>query len=170
MDMTPLFTAFRHVPRDDGALLAARPPRLPAKVLARVLGASLDRQLAAGVAPESSALLAARARQVVAISWRRSLARNWEHLLRAAAELQGAHHPARPLRCAQIIAAEPAVRELVRHLTVPLPVASRGVAMATVLLTDAGSPVYSRLGPVSLAAALDEATAQLDPAIALMTA
>jgi hypothetical protein len=153
-----------------GDPLAVRPSRLTSRVLARLLGASLDRQLAAGHAPESSPLLAERAQHIVAIRTRQELARNWENLLRVARQTHGTHHPARPIRSERVVAAESAVRELVRRLTVPLPVAARGIAMATALLTDASGPVYNPRSRVSLAAALEVATAQLDPALPLMSA
>jgi hypothetical protein len=152
-----------------GNPLAMRPSRVTDRLLARTLGASLDRQLAAGRAPESSPLLAARAQRIVSIRSRRQLARNWENLLRAARRTHGPYYPALPISSDQIIAAEPAVRELVLRMTAPLPVPARGVAMAGVLLTDALGPVYSRRSPDTLAAALEAAIAQLDPALPLMS-
>jgi hypothetical protein len=133
-----------------------------------MLGASLDVKLAAGRTPESSPLLAARAQHIVAIRTRRELARHWEHLLRAARRGYGTYHPALPICSDRIIAAEPAVRELVRCMTAPLPVTARGVAMATALLTDALSPVYNPRSRDTLAAALEATIAQLDPALPLM--
>jgi len=135
----------------------------------RLLGASLDRQLAAGREPESSALLAARARHIVALHNRQRLARDWENLLRAARRPRGLYHPAIPVRGDRIVAAEPAVRELARCMTAPLPVPARGVAMAAVLLTDALGPVYNPHSKASLTAALEAAIAQLDPALPLMS-
>ncbi|HWG15841.1 MAG TPA: hypothetical protein VG268_21455 [Streptosporangiaceae bacterium] len=44
-------------------------------MLARMFGATLDRQLAAGHVPESGRLLAVRAQQIVALPRRRELAR-----------------------------------------------------------------------------------------------
>jgi hypothetical protein len=145
-----------------------RPSRPIDRLLARILGASLDRQLAAGRTPESSPLLAARAQHIVAIRSRQEAARNWENLLRVARRGHGTYHPALPICGDRIIAAEPAVRELARYLTAPLPVAACGVAMATGLLTDALSPVYNSRSRVTLAAALEAAIAQLDPALPLM--
>jgi hypothetical protein len=152
-----------------GDPLAIRPSRLTDRLLARMLGASLDRQLAAGRTPESSPLLAARAQRIVAIRSRRQLARNWENLLRAARRTHGTHYPALPISSDEIIAAEAGVRELVRRITAPLPVAARGVAMAGVLLTDALGPVYRRRSPVTMAAALEAAITQLDPALPLIS-
>jgi hypothetical protein len=151
-----------------GNPLAMRPSRPTDWMLARILGASLDRQLAAGRAPESTPLLAARAQHIVAIASRRRLAGNWENLLQVAQGGHGSHHPAVPVRSDSIVAAEPAVRELVRCMTAPLPVAARGVAMATELLTDGLGPVYNPYSQVSLASALEAAIAQLDPAVPLM--
>jgi hypothetical protein len=152
-----------------GDPLAMRPSLITDRLLTRTLGASLDRQLAAGRTPESSPLLAARAQRIVAIRSRQQMARNWESLLRAARRAHGTHYPALPISSDWIIAAEPAVRELVQRMTAPLPVAARGVAMAGVLLTDAIGPVYSRRSPVTLADALEAAIAQLDPALPLMS-
>jgi hypothetical protein len=153
-----------------GDPLAVRRSRLTDRLLARLFGASLDRQLAAGRAPESSALLAARAQHIVALRSRRRLARNWENLLRRARHAHGAYNPAIPVRGDRLIAAEPDVRELVRRMRAPLPVPARGVAMATALLTDAISPVYNpRGGDDSLAVALEAVIAELDPALPLMS-
>lgn len=152
----------------SGDPLLLRPSRLADRLSARLLGASLDRRLAAGHLPESSPLLAVRAQRIVAIGCRRELARDWERLLRTARRVHGTYHPTRPIRSAQVIAAEPAVRELVRRVAAPLPVAARGVAMATVLLTDAGSPVYNPHSRVCLSTALAAATEQLDPALPLL--
>jgi hypothetical protein len=152
-----------------GGPLAMRPSRVADRLAARVLGASLDRELAAGRAPEASPLLAARAQRVVAIRHRRELARNWENLLRIARRRAGTYHPALPVSSDRLVAAEPAVRELVRCLTTPLPVAARGAALATALLTDALGPVYNPRSRVTLDEALAAAIAQLDPALPLMT-
>ena len=157
------------------------PCRFGDGILARVFGASLDEALAAGWPPETSRLLAARARLIVSLPERAATARNWEHVLvvahRAPARRVVSHGPAGqvpagavPVRADQVLAAEPAIRDLMNRLTARLPVPARGVAMARVLLTDAGSPVYSRRARIALAAALEAAAAQLDPARPLMPA
>jgi hypothetical protein len=146
------------------------PSRLADRMLARALGASLDHQLAAGWPPESTRLLAARARDIVALPRRARLAGNWDHLLRVARRAPSRRTGAVPLRAAAILAAEPAIRELMERLTAPLPVGAQGVATAAVLLTDPTSPVYSGRGPDSLADLLQAAITQLDPARPLMCA
>jgi hypothetical protein len=148
--------------------LVPRPSRFTDRVLAHVFGASLDRQLAAGAAPEMTQILAARAQDIVSLPRRRALARNWEHLSKVARNGNPQRTPAAPIQAGRIAAAEPAIRDLISRLTTPLPVTAQGVAMASVLLTDATGPVYRRRGPVTLDAALAAATAQLDPALPLM--
>ena len=151
------------------------PRRFGDDILARVFGASLDTLLAVGCAPESSRLLTARARQLVSLHERRSLARSWEHLLRVArhaprtrTSLSLAAAAAVPVRAERIVMAEPAIRDLIGRLAAPLPVPARGVAMARLLLSDATGPVYSRRSRADLTAEIEAAAAQLDPALPLM--
>jgi hypothetical protein len=150
-----------------GDPLVIRPVRLADRLLARALGASLDQQLATGTPPESSRLLAARAQEIVSLSHRQSLARSWDHLLRVAGRAPSLRTPAVPLNADAILAAEPAIRELVERLIAPLPVPAQGVAAATIPLTNATSPVYGRPSPdarAGLAGLLGDAINQLDPA------
>lgn len=160
-------------------------------MLARAFGASLDRQLAAGRSPEATLLLASRAQDIVSLPSREAVAGNWEHLLRVArrspsgrpavtsgrspvisgrSPVVSRRSPVIPVCGDLIAAAEPAIRELMRCLTVPLPVRAQGVAMASILLTDGAGPVYNRRGPVTLTAALEAAMTQLDPDLPLMQA
>jgi hypothetical protein len=156
-----------------GGPAALQPRRLSDRMLAHVFAASLDESLAAGCPPESSRLLAARARDIVGLGKRRSLAGHWEHLLRVARRTppgtwSHARQPAVPVCADEIVAAELVIRDLMTQLTLPLPVPARGVAMARALLTDPRSPVYRRQAAVALTAAVAAATAQLDPALPLM--
>jgi hypothetical protein len=144
------------------------PYRLIDKVAARALGGSLDRQLARGREPEDGRLLAARAQDIVALRVRERLARDWERLLYRAARPAPALRNAVPLRRGPILAAEPAITELASLLRAPLPVSARGVAMARLLLTDAGGPLYWSAAPESLPVALRAAITRLDPALPLM--
>jgi hypothetical protein len=151
-----------------GDPLVIRPGRLADRLLARALGASLEQQLATGCPPESSRLLAARAQDIVSLAHRESLARSWDHLLCVANRAPTLRTPAVPLNATAILAAEPAIRELMERLTAPLPVPAQGVAAATIPLTNATSPVYGRQSPDALAGLLDDAINQLDPARPLM--
>lgn len=95
------------------------------------------------------------------------MAGDWDHLIEVARRGQPNRTRAIGIRAGLIAAAEPAIGELVRRLTTPLPVRAQGVAMASVLLTDATGPVYRGNSPVTLAAALEAAIAELDPALPL---
>ena len=155
------------VSTDPAAPWAVHRARATDRLLARMFGASLDRRLAAGQAPEATRLLAVRAQQIVALRRRRELARNWEHLLAAAT---GGPRRPRALLCRdRIVAATAEVRDLAGHLRTPLPVAANGVAAARALLTDATGPVYNRRDPTALETRLREISALLDPAAPLQS-
>jgi hypothetical protein len=151
-------------------LLDIQPYRIRDWVTSRALGASLDRHLAAGHAPEQTRLLAARAQDIVAPRRREALARHWEHALAKAAQPPSASYSVAPLARGPVLAAEPVIRELAWLLRAPQPVTARGVAMARLLLTDAGSPLYRRAAPGSLPAELRSAIAQLGAARSPMAA
>ena len=72
----------RHVLlRDDQGRLALRRLRPWHRVLARCAAVRLDRELAAGASPETSASLAARAIQLTSMKFRRDLARSVRRIL-----------------------------------------------------------------------------------------
>jgi len=154
-------------PGGSGAFVAW-PRRLRDQLMARMLGSSLDRELAAGRPPESARLLAARAEDIVSLPRRQVLARNWERVLAMARRPPGGGS-ARVLLCRdRIAAAEPEVREMMARLLAPLPVAAPGIAAVSVLLTDATGPLYNRRNHTALVALLRAATVQLDPAASLL--
>jgi len=159
-----------------GDRFALPPRRLADGLLARLFGASLDESLAAGRPPEYSRLLAARARDIVSLRRRRSLADSWEHMLRVSRRAPRARRAGSPAAAAavpvcadRIVAAEPVIRDLMNRLAAPLPVPARGVAMARVLLTDATSPVYNRRADIALGDAVAAAATALDPALPLFS-
>jgi hypothetical protein len=148
--------------------MVIRPAGITGRLLARLLGASLDRRLATGTRPESGRLLAIRAQQIVALRSRRELARHWEHLLAVAARQPRPGAPA-PLCQDRILAAGDDVRDLAARLRAPLPVPAAGVAAAQVLLTDAAGPVYNRRNGASLTAQLHRISTELDPGLPLQS-
>lgn len=145
-----------------------RPAGITGRALARLFGTSLDRRLASGDVPESDRLLATRAQQIVALRWRRELARHWERLLEVAAR-QPRGGSRVPLCRDQILGAGDDVLDLAAHLRAPLPVRAAGVAAAHVLLTDATGPLYNRRNGTALTAQLRRITAQLDPGLPLQS-
>ena len=144
-----------------------REVRVPLRVLvgAALLGASLDDKLAEGHAPDTSPLLAARAQSLVSLTKRRALADNWLALLVEARGPVKLLNPSVPLVRGRIIAAQAQIEALAEALLAPMPT-SRGVAMASSLLSDGSGPIYNSACSVDLASMLCEIIAHLDPVTA----
>lgn len=147
-------------------MLEIRRPSAADRLLARLKSASLDRELAAGLPPESSRLHAARASYLASPSFRTELADNWEHILQIGIGRASPGHGRFVLRFDRIAEAEPQIRELIGLLRAPQPVSARGVATASLLVTDGTGPLYNRLlpGETVLSDAVAAAAAMLDPA------
>jgi hypothetical protein len=133
------------------------------RLLARVRASSLDRQLAEGRSPGSSPALVIRARQIVSPAGRRELAQRWQHVLDLAGRPPVPLTSRGPLCRDRIAAAERDVREMLALLTGVQPIAARGAAMASVLLSDGTGPLHNRRSPLDLAAEVRQATSQMDP-------
>ena len=141
----------RHVLlRDDLGRLALRRLRPWHRVLARCTAARLDRELAAGTSPETSARLAARAMQLTSTKVRRELATSVQRILAAAGEPPAAMlapaaavRPARiPLIGARISQSAVPLAHLADCLAAPGPIPVQGVAMISRLLADGTGPLY----------------------------
>jgi hypothetical protein len=141
----------RHVLlRDDLGRLTLRRLRPWHRVLARCAAARLDRELAAGTPPESSAGLAARAMALTSAKVRRELAASVQRILAAAGQPQAATlSPAAAVRSARIPVNRARIRqsavllaELAGCLAAPGPVPVQGVAMVSRLLADGTGPLY----------------------------
>ena len=135
---------------DEQGHFALRRLRPWHRLLARCAAPRLDRELAAGASPESSALLAARAMQLTSVKSRRALAASLQRILAAAGRSPAdvpsgtvAIHPPRVSLCLERISqsAGPLAR-LAGSLAVPGPVPVQGVAMASQLLADGTGPLY----------------------------
>jgi hypothetical protein len=144
------------------------------RLLARVLAASLDRQLADGVRPERSAVLAARAMALTSAGYRRALAASLRRMLAASvapgsrplslspARSAGAGiHPYVPLRRDRIAGAAEELAGLAECLTARRPVPARGVALVSQLLADGGGPLYRAASGDDLGARLERAAQAL---------
>jgi hypothetical protein len=113
-------------------------------VASTVLASALDRQLAQGCAPESSVLLAARARTLVSPSVRATYAGFWQHLLTRAALLPASRSLRGPFNREAIGACTARMADVQRGLAAEGPVSARGVAMVSRLLGDGTGPLYNR--------------------------
>jgi hypothetical protein len=135
------------------------------RILLRILGATLDRQLAAGCPPETNRLLALRAQELASWRFRSALAWHWQNLL-AVVERGTARVPLCRIRIADAV---PDVREMCDALILWRPTPARGVAMASMLLRDGTGPLYNPESTVDIHEALRETIAELDPTTRLVT-
>lgn len=136
--------------------MTRRPPDPPAPVLpgarhwilvlrVRWSRGRLDRELAAGTAPESSPELQLRAGQLIAPRSRRALATVIAHLLDAAEEPPGVlerEAPARALNRAAVRRARSELLAVAALLSGDGPVSIRTAARAQVLACDERGPLY----------------------------
>jgi hypothetical protein len=131
-------------------LAIAGPLRWRDRLAARWHANQLDLALAAGISPEDTAALAARARWLCELRRRRAMANSFRRIVREA----GLDAPPSWVRVSPprrtVIAAASAVTDLADQLLVPGPVAARGVAQAWLLLTDGTGPLYGPTSDTSL--------------------
>jgi hypothetical protein len=160
---------------DDLGRLTLRRLRPWHRLLAHCLSARLDRDLAEGVRPESSAPLAARAMALTSLTFRRELAANIRRMLATAGRLPVAVGPRQAAKRSHSVAGPPHVplygprirrftpglAELADHLAVPGPVPAQGVAMVTRLLADGTGPVYRKAARDDLGAIIERASEAL---------
>ena len=146
--------------------VATRPATAVERVAARVRATRLDRDLAAGESPDSTAALALRAQVLVRPSMRRALAHGVQRLLAEAASEApprciGARVFVRPER---ILRVTDELRLLIDHLLTPGPVPARGVALVRLLLSDGAGPLYYGPGnDAELRAVILAAVEHLEP-------
>lgn len=123
----------------------------------------LDRWLAEGVDPRTSATLAVRARKLTSPRSRKRTADGLAGALRRAKDTTpGITAAVRP-DVRELLDAAPVLTALGRRLRGSDPVTAQGVAMLRGLLTDAGSALYRPSGPGELASRLRAAAAALEP-------
>jgi hypothetical protein len=138
--------------------------RIRDRLLAHWRALDLDEQLAAGRSPGTDRVRAVRAGMLIAPAHRRRLAASWADLLARTTGPAARRLPVGvPLQRARIDAAREDIQRLVDALRAAGPASARGVALATLLLTDGTGPVYQRASPVDLPAALQAAVRHLDP-------
>ncbi len=134
-------------------------------LLAHLRSLTLDAELAAGTAADTHRLRQVRARQLTSPRRRATLAAQWDELLlRCTAGAAGQRRAAAiPVQQRQIIAAAQQIRRLTGALGARTPVAVRGVAMASLLLTDGKGPVYNPAAAHRLQRSVRDALDYLEP-------
>jgi hypothetical protein len=142
------------------SLVVARRARLRDRFTVRLRARDLDRALAAGVPAESTPALALRARRLTGLADRRSKAASFHRLLRAAsADITLSHASIPP--APSVTAAADALSRLAEALARPGPIAPRGAAEATLLLSDGIGPLYNAKSRTSLESYAQKALADL---------
>ncbi len=124
--------------------------RLADRLKARLRSHELDRALASGAPAESTPALALRARRLTALSDRRAKAATYRRVLREASEEVSRSCARITPRRERVVAASPALSRLADALAQPGPVAARGAAQASLLLTDGTGPLYNSANQASL--------------------
>jgi len=155
--------------RDDLGRLTLRRLRPWHWLRARCAAARLDRELAAGASPETSALLATRAMQLTSMKFRRDLATNLQRILAAAGQpsagrpspTAGVHPPRIPVCRARISRSADPLAMLAGSLAAPGPVPVRGVALISQLLADGAGPLYQQACGDDLGNIIEKATRAL---------
>jgi len=157
---------------DDLGRLTLRRLRPWHRLLAHCMAARLDRDLAGGARPESSALLAARAMRLTSMAFRQELATSLRRVLVTAGcppvpsqpSLSAARTPAHlgaphvPVYRPRITRFTSGLAELADDLVMSGTVPAQGVAMVTRLLADGTGPFYRRACPDDLGAAIGRAS------------
>ncbi|MGZ4286615.1 MAG: hypothetical protein ACXVW5_20655 [Solirubrobacteraceae bacterium] len=175
MQMLVLFTALRPRPRiwiPRRERIASPPGSLGQRAGTRRIcdvvivlwrAERLDRQLAAGVRPRASSVLALRAQR---ITGRRSRVRVANGLARAVRDVQamtpGFSAAVRP-HPGDVLSARTVLRTLEIRLRGPEPVSARGMALLSQLLTDGSSALYRPDERGALGSQLRAAAAALEP-------
>jgi hypothetical protein len=146
--------------RNPGCVLVER-SRAATRVRARVRAHALDRELAEGAPPDSSAGLELRAHDLIGSRARLDLALGIRRLL------DEAGHPLRPLSfsvpiCRRKVRRSSSTLEaLADRLVADEPLDARGLAQLRLLLRDGGGPVYLMPAADDLEPALERVMAAL---------
>jgi len=134
-----------------------RGPHRHDRIVARLLAAWIDRDLARETVSLSTVTHAARAGQWTSGRSRRSLARSLDLLVERAERAAPSHISAAILPCReQVRDALPEIMAISARLRTAEPVDARGIAMLRAVLGDGGGPCYVRSHPGALTGRLQE--------------
>jgi hypothetical protein len=126
-----------------------------ARLLARARARALNRALAGGASPDSSASLSLRAQALIGISRRVDLAGELRSIARTAGQPVRRFDPILPVP-GHVRLASDLVEEVAEMLEGPAPVQARGVARLELLLRDGAGPLYAPRGGPALRGALQD--------------
>ena len=147
----------------DADFVVSQPCRIRARVMARAGAWWLDRALARGACPDTSAPLSLRAHRLIGLGSRRALASELRDVVQRA---QRPRHPfdnGARICSVEVLSARDAIQALVDRLEGWEPVAPAGVAYVRVLLRDGVGPLYNDAYPGGLRGAVRTAMDALEP-------
>jgi hypothetical protein len=147
--------------RTSGEPRIARPASVLTRLSARLRSHQLDAALARGTPPETTASLALRARRLTALSRRRAIAGDLRRVVRDSCRWVSPSRAGISPRRSQVIAASDELTRLADTLERPGPVATRGVALTWILLTDGTGPLYNANSTANLRARAAHAAVSL---------
>jgi hypothetical protein len=132
---------------------------------ARLRASSLDAQVARGADPVASDALSARAAQLQSPKTRSRLAVGLLGAVEIANRPQDGHGAALSVRKAQVRGCESLFGELAERLRDDGPLGVQGLAMASLMMSDGGGPLYHETSP-SLPGTAHAALVALNPYVA----
>ncbi len=155
---------------DEAGCPIARPARPWVRLVVRVRASRLDSDLAGGASPDATVALALRAQMLVRARTRRDVALGAQQILATAtqvpaagrAQVPAAGRPRVPVCRDRVRDSSEELGDLIRRLLAGGPVAARGVALASVLLSDGSGPLYHRASADDVRARVREAVDALD--------
>ncbi len=147
--------------RDPSCLVVER-SRAGARVRVRMRGRQLDRALAQGVSPDSSAVLSVRAHDLIGVRARSRLAQSIRRVVDEATHPLRPRHFAVPICRSKVWRSREALQEIADRLVTSEPLDARGLAQLRLLLSDGAGPLYDRPGANDLQPALRRVMAALE--------
>lgn len=136
--------------------------RTRTRLSARLRSHDLDRALASGASPDSSAVLSLRAHTLIGATFRDALAHSIRGLIEDAGRPLGPFTPGVPICRRKILGSRESLEGLARRLLNSDPVEACGVAEAHLLLSDGSGPAYGRPSADDLEVAVQHALRALE--------
>jgi hypothetical protein len=132
------------------------------RLLTHLHSRQLDRALALGASPDSSAALSLRAQTLIGAGYRARLVRFLRRLIEDAQRPLSRLDPSAPICRRKVLRSRQTLEELADRLSSGGPVDARGVAQLGLLLGDSDGPVYDHPAADDLEPALQEAMRALE--------
>ncbi len=158
----PSMTTLLLLDRENPECVIPEHGRVRTRLWTHLHASRLDRALAAGASPDSSAPLSLRAGELIGATARRDLARTVRRLVDDARQPFIPISSGVPLCRRKVLASREALSELADRLTSGEPVEARGVAQVRLLLTAGDGPLYHRPAADDLEPAVQAALAALE--------